>query len=37
VVLVAMINHPQATGPEVRAALDSLVRWVVDDKELNTP
>jgi D-alanyl-D-alanine carboxypeptidase/D-alanyl-D-alanine-endopeptidase (penicillin-binding protein 4) len=37
VVLVAFINHPLAAQAEARAALDSVVRWVLDDKELNAP
>jgi D-alanyl-D-alanine carboxypeptidase/D-alanyl-D-alanine-endopeptidase (penicillin-binding protein 4) len=37
VVLVAFINHPLAAQREARAALDAVVQWVLDDKELNAP
>jgi D-alanyl-D-alanine carboxypeptidase/D-alanyl-D-alanine-endopeptidase (penicillin-binding protein 4) len=30
-VLVAVVNHPNANAPEVRAAFDALVRWTADD------
>jgi serine-type D-Ala-D-Ala carboxypeptidase/endopeptidase (penicillin-binding protein 4) len=32
--VVAIINHPRAGSDEARAALDSVVRWALEEKEL---
>jgi len=35
VLLVALINHPQAAQRDVRGVLDAIVQWTLDDPELN--